>query len=514
MQLHSWVGFVFFEALMSFIGLLYIFFGALGQYLVSHSRAVSLIMVLASFFFSILFFHDDRNRIWRWFAACILINIPALIRPGWYFYTIPAVWNTFFGGLLLVFGRKAWDIEVFRERERRRSRRKKSQKKKEGLLKFYEEGRHDADTEQPDEQERQGLKTTRREKRTARRKKMIYSFLSSAGKGFVFIFAALMLLNTFAPQVMLRFLRDHLYHTENVTAAEQTEEIVYGGARKISNIQYDTEAPNGFLDITYAPEPQKAEPMTVIFIHGGGFVWGDKSDGDPNARVRKYEYGTIANLTAAGYNVVSMNYALTPEYTYPTAIKQLNRGLRYLKNHAEEWGLNMRSVALAGVSAGGNLEGVLVNIQTNPVCAVVIGEEPVFTKGEVKGVIFESSLLDYHRFGETHNHYFDYLFYTMGRVYFHVNDLKYDKRMNNANIAEYITDEFPPAFLSDGNTGTFYEQAFGLYEGLTDFGVYAELNYYPREEAGILRHGFEEDGTEWSRKTMQRMIRFLRKIDE
>ena len=475
---------------MSFIGLFYIFFGALGQYLVSHSRMVSLIVVLASLLFTILFvriYADDRKyTMWRWFFVCMLINAAGLIHTGWYWFTIPAVWNVFFGILLLVFGHRAWDIEVFRERERRR--RKLRSEALDG-------------------------KTTRSEKRSARRKRTAFRFLSSAGKGFVFIFAALMLLTTFAPSVPLKFLRNSLYKTRNITEAERKDEVLTGGVRKVSNILYDTEYPNGFLDITYAPDPVKPDPMTVIYIHGGGFVWGDKSDGDPNAAVRRYEYGTIANLVGAGYNVVSMNYALTPEYTYPTAIKQLNHGLRYLKQHADELGLNMRSVAFAGVSAGGNLEGVLANIQTNPVCAAVVGEEPVFTDGEVKGVIFESSLIDYHRFGETHNHYFDYLFYTMGRVYFHINDLKHDRRMNNANILQYITNSFPAAFISDGNTATFYEQAFALYEGLNDLGVYAELNYYPLEEAGWLRHGFEENGSEWSRKTMQRIVLFLQKVD-
>ena len=475
---------------MSFIGLFYIFFGALGQYLVSHSRMVSLITVLASLLFTILFirlYAGDRNyTMWRWFFACTLINAAALIRTGWYWFTIPAVWNVFFGILLLAFGHRAWDIEVFRERERRRRKRTR---------------------------ETLSGRTTRKEKRDARRKRTIFRFLSSAGKGFVFIFAGLMLLTTFAPSVPLKFLRNSLYNTRNVTEAEQKEEVLTGGFRKVSDIRYDTEYPNGFLDITYAAAPARPDPMTVIYIHGGGFVWGDKANGDPNAAVRKYEYGTIANLAGAGYNVVSMNYALTPEYTYPTAIKQLNHGLRYLKQHAGELGLNMESVAFAGVSAGGNLEGVLANIQTNPMCAAVVGEEPVFTNGEVKGVIFESSLLDYHRFGETHNHYFDYLFFTMGRVYFHINDLKYDRRMNNANILQYITNRFPAAFISDGNTATFYEQAFALHEGLNDLGVYTELNYYPVEEAGWLRHGFEENGSEWSRKTMQRMVLFLQKVD-
>ena len=50
---------------MSFIGLLLIFFGALGQLLINHSRVVSLIMVLASVLFAFLF--CGEKHIWKWF---------------------------------------------------------------------------------------------------------------------------------------------------------------------------------------------------------------------------------------------------------------------------------------------------------------------------------------------------------------------------------------------------------------------------------------------------------------
>ena len=469
---------------MSFTALVYVFFGALGQYLVSNSRIVSLCMVVASLVFAIFWFKKDR--MWKWFLLCILINAVGLIRDGWYFYTIPALWNVFYGILLAVYARREFLDEPPTEA---------------------------ADSDGEDGESEQPQKMTRKEKRESRKRRTLLQFFASVGRGFVIVFAALTVLNTFAPGIPLGFLRNHIYHTENVFEAAQREEILPGGIRRIADIQYDSEYPNGFLDITYAPNPVKPNPMTVIYIHGGGFVWGDKMNGDPNARVRKYEYGTIANLLAAGYNVVSMNYALTPEYIYPTPIKQLNHGLRYLKNHADEWNLNMQSVAFAGVSAGGNLEGVLANIQTNPLCAAVIGEEPVFTKGELKGVIFESALIDYHHFGDAHAPYYNYLFYNMGRLFFHINDLKYDRRINNANVTQYVTKKFPPSFISDGNTGTFYEQAYALYEGLNNLGVYTELCFYPVEEAGILRHGYEENGNEWSQKTMQRMILFLRKID-
>jgi len=469
---------------MSFIGLLYIFFGALGQYLINYSRIIGLIMVPGSVLFIFLFYKDPRHHLWKWFAVSALINVIGLTYKSWYFFTIPALWNVFFGIVLFFFGRRAWDIEVFHERERRKRKTARA---------------------------RAELELTREEKQNARRKRTFFSFLSSMGKGFVCVFTALMLLNTFAPHIPLRFLRDHLYHTGNVVKADQKEEHLANGIRRVSDICYDTEAPNGFFDIFYTPRVLNDRPATVVYYHGGGFVWGDKSGGDPNARGVGERNSTLLQLVNAGCNVVSMNYALTPEYAYPSAIKQLNRGLRYLKEHADEWELNMDKVAFAGFSAGGNLEGVLANIQTNPLCAAVIGEEPVLTAGELKAVVFEGGLIDYHRFGETGDEYYDYLFYTMGRVYFGVNDLLHDKRMNNCNIMEYVTSDFPASFISDGNIGTFYRQAAELYEKLTELGVYAELNYYSQEEAGRLWHGFEEDGSEWSDLTLQKMVRFLRR---
>ena len=463
---------------MSFIAIVYIFFGAVGQYLVSDSMIVSLCVTMISLILAI--FWRKKSPAWKWFLLCVPINAIGLIWDGWYFFTIPALWNTLFGICLSVAARR----EFLGDEE---------------TVVDAESGEH--------------RRMTRKERKADRKKRTLLQFFASVGRGFVIGFSALMVLNTFAPAVPLTFLRNHLYHTKNVFEAAQREELLPGGVRRITDIQYDQEYPNGFLDITYAPNPVKPDPMTVIYIHGGGFIWGDKMNGDPNARDRKYEYGTIANLVAAGYNVVSMNYVLTPEYTHPTPIKQLNHGLRYLKDHAGEWDLNMDSVAFAGVSAGGNLEGVLANIQTNPLCAAVVGEEPVFTNGELKGLIFESALIDYHLFGDAHGLFYNYLFYNMGRLYFRINDLKYDRRMNNANVTQYVTNRFPPSFISDGNTDTFYDQAYALYEGLNNLGVYAELCFYSVDEAGILWHGYEESGNEWSQKTMQRMILFLHKID-
>ena len=50
----------------------------------------------------------------------------------------------------------------------------------------------------------------------------------------------------------------------------------------ISNIEYGTEYPNSYLDIYLTDVGSPEEAPTYIFFHGGGYVWGDKQEGDPN----------------------------------------------------------------------------------------------------------------------------------------------------------------------------------------------------------------------------------------
>ena len=253
--------------------------------------------------------------------------------------------------------------------------------------------------------------------------------------------------------------------------------------------------------------------MMEIFLHGGGFVFGDKAVGDPLESDDGYENSQICHIVRAGYNVVSMNYVLAPDYRFPVALKQLNRGLKYLRDNAGNLGLDMKKVVLAGVSAGGNLGGLLCNIQTNPEYAALVDEEPVFADGVIRGIVLEGGLLDIHRFGAVHDLHTDYLFYNMGRVYLGINDIVHDKRADISDVMSFATEKFPPAFISDGNTATFYDQAMDFDRILNELGVYSELKYYPVSQAGKLMHGYEEAGGEWSERTMEEMIVFLQKID-
>lgn len=319
---------------------------------------------------------------------------------------------------------------------------------------------------------------------------------------------------TIFPDQSFSYIRSVLKMSPDKIETQQSESKTPNGDRVVSNIQYDTQVENGFLDIYYSNKATSDKPLTVIYIHGGGYLWGDKVGGDPNAGTQSFDSSFIANMLDEGYNVISMNYALTPTHRYPTAIKQLNRGLAYLKTNADKLNINMDSVVLSGGSAGGNLAGVLTNIQTNPEYAAKINESATLPADNIKSVILEGPLLDNGRFQVTHSPIVDWAFYQMGRIYFDANDINRVAELSNSNVLEHVTKEFPPTFISDGNSATFYDQAFDLDKKLTDLGVKHELSYYTIEEAGILGHGFEESGSPYAIKTMDKIKNFIRSVNK
>ncbi|MBI3163220.1 MAG: alpha/beta hydrolase [Anaerolineales bacterium] len=103
------------------------------------------------------------------------------------------------------------------------------------------------------------------------------------------------------------------------------------------------------LDL-YIPEGTGPFPV-VIMVHGGGFMFGDKSDGAGLTGVDQ--------LLAAGYAVASINYRLSGEAQYPAQIHDAKAAVRFLRANAATYNLNPDKFGAWGASAGGNLVALL-----------------------------------------------------------------------------------------------------------------------------------------------------------
>lgn len=87
----------------------------------------------------------------------------------------------------------------------------------------------------------------------------------------------------------------------------------------------------------------------VIISPGGAFVYRSPAEGIPVAEA----------LSRLGYQCFVVNYRLRP-YTQQEAALDLSRGIRYVRAHADDYGIDPDDIAVMGFSAGGILSGELV----------------------------------------------------------------------------------------------------------------------------------------------------------
>lgn len=164
----------------------------------------------------------------------------------------------------------------------------------------------------------------------------------------------------------------------------------------ITEIKYSDDYPNSFLDITYPDEIIEAQRPTLIYFHGGGFFGGSKCDGDPLAEGDAT--ALLDDICSEGFNLVNIDYALVPEYLFPTPLIQANEAFRFLMAHADEYHLDMEHVVIMGSSAGAIVTSQMGSIITNPGYAALLNIEPILPREYVSALVIDDAPLDYNSF--------------------------------------------------------------------------------------------------------------------
>jgi acetyl esterase/lipase len=115
---------------------------------------------------------------------------------------------------------------------------------------------------------------------------------------------------------------------------ELREDVVYAEADGVP-LRYDH----------YRPRKVDGPAPAVVFVHGGAWVHGDPSQAAGNA----------LHFARHGIATVSLSYRLAPRHRFPAPLDDVRRGLRWVRAHAEELGVDPKRIVLLGLSAGAHL---------------------------------------------------------------------------------------------------------------------------------------------------------------
>ncbi len=141
------------------------------------------------------------------------------------------------------------------------------------------------------------------------------------------------------------------------------------------------EDPRHLLDV-FVPAAGADRAPVVVFVHGGGFVRGDK--GAPDAPF----YNNVGLWAArSGCIGVTMTYRLAPAAPWPAGSEDAGAAVQFLHGAVDRWGGDPKNIFLMGQSAGTvHVAGYVAEPRLH-----------VVAKGGIAGAIMISGIYDVER---------------------------------------------------------------------------------------------------------------------
>lgn len=247
-----------------------------------------------------------------------------------------------------------------------------------------------------------------------------------------------------------------------------------------SDVNYGDER-DTVLDI-YRPQNAGSTPLpTIVWVHGGGWISGDK--------------GQIANylkiLAAEGFTVVGVNYSIAPGATYPTPVVQTMSALGFLLHDAREFGIDPTNFVLAGDSAGSQIAAQVATIISNPEYAREVAIDASIPASSLRGTVLACGAYDL-SLANVEGPFGDFL-KTVLWSYTGTRDYASDPRTRTASVLNYVDKNFPPSFFTAGNADSLAPQSEAMADRLTGLGVEVETLFYSKDHEPALQHEYQFD---------------------
>lgn len=261
------------------------------------------------------------------------------------------------------------------------------------------------------------------------------------------------------------------------------------------DVDYQSVFPHGVCDIYTANDATAPQPV-LIWVHGGGYVGGDKSCAEPWAHVM------AAELHVA---VVSINYCLAPEQHYPGPIIQLSEAIRFLGTNAAKFNIDPDRLFVAGDSAGAQITSQFAALVSNPELQTAMKIRPGIERTQLKGILlccgfYNMDTVIASRFPAIK---------TFLWAYTNQKKIADFARKDELSTVKQLTCDYPDVFLTCGDADPFIKQAHEMLDALGNAQITTDA-YLPKVKGKKLGHEYQFlVGTTEANIALRRAIHFV-----
>lgn len=227
--------------------------------------------------------------------------------------------------------------------------------------------------------------------------------------------------------------------------AEQIDTVREAGSIEVPVSGY----PNAGVTL-YEPAGRSGNLPLIVYIHGGGWCTGRAS------AVRSF-----AKLLASnGCIVANLDYSLAPEYPYPVSTVQIAEAINYLYEHADDYGIDDKNIFIGGNSAGAHLSSQMGGLFTNADYAKEAGVETRIPAENIRGLLLFNGVYNFDTAGECNFPFYKKLAW----AYTGVKDYTRYARIDELSTVKYITENYPPTYITVGDIDPLEPQTLEFIE--------------------------------------------------
>ncbi|MFB4350882.1 alpha/beta hydrolase [Microbacterium sp. CR_7] len=264
------------------------------------------------------------------------------------------------------------------------------------------------------------------------------------------------------------------------TAAEMDRHVPDVDLTETLDVSYGDAGADTTMDV-FAPASATGPLPTVVWIHGGAWISGEKENVDPYLRI----------LAAEGYTTIGVNYTIGPEGVYPLAVNQLNEALAYIDEHADELGVDTAQIVLAGDSAGGQLASQMATLITSPDYAEIMDIEPSLQASQVVATVLNCGVYDLAALAQLDGVAGWGLKSAMW-AYSGTKTWAEDATGATMSTIDWVTADFPATYISGGNgDGLTWLQSIPMAKRLDELGVDVTTLFWPAPHEPALPHEYQ-----------------------